>query len=544
MNILGIHAAYTSRSHDPSACLIQNGKVIAAIEEERLNRIKTSTSLFPERAIRACIAMANISIHEIDVVVADGSTYPPLKDKINRSLVDSFGYSPPIELTHHAYAHCAGSFVSSGFDEALVVSVDGVGDQVATLICTAKKLGSSVEYKELYRGDITTSLGVYYSVFTNYLGFRSIEGEYKVMGMAAYGSSKHDLSNLLEFNPATGELVCKNNQFIDLENYTSVFEPSYKEKFIESLTGVRRPVYFSNGFQQEHFDLAASVQFQFQKTYLDLISYFLKKTGLKKLCLSGGCSLNCLANKELLGKPIDVYVMPAASDRGLSMGAAMYMASQTSQSVSPVQNMYLGRSFEPAEIKKSLDICGVSYTELSDPTIGCASAIAEGKVVGWFQGRSEFGPRALGHRSILANPQAAEMKDILNAKIKFRESYRPFAPAILESELNDSGLDNTHLPYMTFTVDVPSDLARKIPGAVHFDGTARVQSVSHDNSPLFAGLLDQVQHQNGFGAVINTSFNLAGEPIVDSPHDAIRTFYSSGIDTLYLGNFKLEKSCS
>lgn len=543
MNILGIHSSYTATSHDPSACLIQDGRVVVAIEEERLNRIKISSGFFPAKAVRECLKLAKLKIEDIHLVVSDGASFPALKDKLRRSLTDLFGFSPEVQLVDHPFAHCAGAFNSSGFGDALVISIDGVGDKTSTLVCTAKKTGSSVEYAELYRADIFASLGNYYTAFTNYLGFGSVEGEYKVMGMAAYGEDRFDLSGIVNFNNTTASLESENREnFIDVQHYSTITEPSYKESYIYGLTQVKRPAYSGGVFTQEHFDLAASVQAQFTRTYISLIKYWLTKSKKTFLCLSGGCALNCLANKELLNMGLDgIYVMPAASDRGLSMGAAMYAANLMHEPISSVGDMYLGKSFGSQQTREMLQICGVDFEEIADPAADCANAIAAGSVVGWFQGRSEFGPRALGHRSILASPGIAHMKDTLNAKIKFRESYRPFAPAVLKSDLESYYSSEKQFPFMTFTLDVPRVLAKKIPEAVHFDGTARIQSVSESCSKSFHDLLTEVRKVSGIGAVINTSFNLSGEPIVDSPLDAVRTFYSSGIDVLYLGEYKLSK---
>lgn len=544
MIILGIHAAFSATSHDPSACLIIDGKVVAAIEEERINRIKVSSGFFPAKAVYECLKLAELRIEDVDIVASDGISSPTIKDKIRRSLVDLFGFSPEVELVDHPYSHCAGAFMSSGLDEALVVSVDGSGDKTSTLVCLAQRVGTSIKFKELYREGMSVSLGAYYTAFTNYLGFRTVEGEYKVMGMAAYGQDKFDLSEMIDFDRISETIASRSKGAVfEQKNYSSLIEPSYNEEYIYRLTKVRRPVFSDGEFTQEHFDLAASVQAQFTRAYIGLIRHWLAKTKQRKLCLAGGCVLNCLANKEILGDGLDdIYVMPAASDRGLSMGSAMYAANINGENVLSVNNMYLGKSFDASQIKKTLQICGVAHKELSDPTADCANSIADGLVVGWFQGRSEFGPRALGHRSILASPRVANMKDILNAKIKFRESYRPFAPAILKADLERYYSSKIQFPYMTFTVDIPSKLAAKMPEAVHFDGTARVQSVSEKDSDSFYGLLNEVRKISGIGAVINTSFNLSGEPIVDSPYDAIRTFYSSGIDALYLGNFKLTKN--
>jgi carbamoyltransferase len=544
MNILGIHTSYTALSHDPSACLIKDGEVVAAIEEERLNRIKTSSTNFPERAIKACLDIGELNINDIDMVVSDGVTYPELDTKIDRSMNHNFGNSPRIEIVNHAYAHSAGAFCSSGFDESLVVSVDGLGDKLSTLVCTARQAGSSVEFEELYRADRAHSLGNFYTAFTNYLGFRSIEGEYKVMGMAAYGVDKYDLSELLYFDSKTGAVGSHAmDRLINVDYYTAITEPVYDQEYIYKLTKVARPIYSDSGVNQDHFDLAASVQAQFQRTYIGLIKHYLKKTKSKKLCLAGGCALNCLANRDLLEEGLDdIYIMPAASDRGLSMGSAMYAGTLAGEEIHPVKNMFLGKSYGHDKVKEALDLCGLSYSEIENPFADCARSIADGLVVGWFQGRSEFGPRALGHRSILANAKKKNMKNILNAKIKFRETFRPFAPAILEADFADYYDSKMRFPYMTFTVDMPDKLAVHMPEATHLDGTARIQSVVPEDSESFSTLLSEVKGRLDIGAVINTSFNLAGEPIVDSPFDAIRTFYSSGIDVLYLENFKLEKT--
>lgn len=543
MNILGIHTSYTSTTHDPSACLMMNGVVIAAIEEERLNRIKTSSGFFPVLAINACLNIAGIKITDIDIVVSDGASYLPLKYKILRSLQDHFGYSPVVELIYHPYAHAAGSFFSSGFNKALVVSVDGVGDKVSTLVLKAEKVSSTVKFTEIYRGGSDFSLGNFYTTFTNYLGFRSCEGEYKVMGMAAYGQPSHDLSGLIRFDSSQGVLCGNNADYQNIQYYTSINESSYNTDYIYSLTKTKRPVDTGGKFLPEHFNLAASVQEAFTVAYIDLITYFKLKTGEKNLCISGGCALNCLANKELLKSNFEkIYAMPAASDRGLSMGSAMYFAGLQGLSITPPSHMYLGKSYSNDQIIDTLEKYSINYKYYDDPYTECANDIAEGKIIGWLNGRSEFGPRALGARSILANPHKIGMKNTLNAKIKFRESYRPFAPAILKEDLDSFINTNADLSAMMFTIDAPDRLIKKIPEAIHFDGTTRVQRVDKglDNYGFYT-LLTEVKKQVSLGAVINTSFNLAGEPIVDSPTDAIRTFYSSGIDVLYLENIKIKK---
>lgn len=543
-NILGIHASFTAQSHDPSAALLVRGKTVAAIEEERLTRIKSSVGYFPFRSVSACLDSAGLSMRGIDLIAADGTTYPQLRKKISKCIHYRFGYCPPIRLVHHAHAHTVGAFLSSGFPRSLVVSVDGLGDRISTLVQIAEKKNGLANFKTLYKGDKDVSLGNFYTVFTNYLGFKSIEGEYKVMGMAAYGRPRHDLSAWLAFDENNGALIRRTRRpYADISHYTSVQEPAYHDHEIERITRVPRVLAGSKKFTPRHFDLAASVQKTFRDAYLPLIWHYLKREKVDYLCLAGGCALNCLANMELIRDPrLKVYVMPAASDRGLSLGAAMAAGNQAGCRIFPVSNQYLGKKYQASEILRAVRMAGLPFRRLIKPERDCAWELARGKVVGWFQGRAEFGPRALGHRSILASPRVRGMKRILNAKIKFRESYRPFAPAMLEEEVRRFAHNPSDLGNMTFTLKVPAREASRYPEAVHFDGTTRVQAVSlHSGCPLFRRLLEHLRDITGVGAVINTSFNLADEPIVDSPSDALRSFVSSGIDLLYLGNVKVWK---
>lgn len=542
MIVLGIHTSFNSVTHDPSACLIINGKIVFAAEEEKFIRIKTASTFLPLNSIRECLKKGNINIKKVNAVATDGITYKPLKKKIEKFLIHHFGYSPKITVFNHALVHSAGSFSSSGFKKSLVVSVDGSGDRISTLVSLASKFKNRVNYKILYKASFKKSLGNFYTVFTNFLGFKSVEGEYKFMGMAAYGEPIYDLSEIIYFDKKKGKIITNSNykKLFDINHYTTINESSYSEKMIHRIFKIKRPL--NKKFKQEHFNLAASVQHQFEKIYLDLIKFYQDKTNSEYLCLSGGCALNCLANKKLLKFNFKkIYVMPASSDRGLSLGAAMLFLNKINKKVFPPKNMFLGKEFSEKSILNLLKSNNIKYQKIENKYKDCAREIKKGKVIGWFQGRSEFGPRALGNRSILANPKIKNMKYLLNSKIKYRESFRPFAPAILESKLKKHFQTETDLSYMTFNIDVPLELSKLIPEAVHFDGTSRVQSVNKKNNSNFFQLLKNVENQINIGAVINTSFNLSGEPIVDSPSDALRTFFSSGIDILYIENFKILK---
>lgn len=550
MIVLGLHASFNALSHDPSAALVVNGELVAAYEEERLNRIKTSASFFPRRSIQTVLEIGRVSHRDIDLIVVDGETYIGIKDKVARALCDCWGITlselPTIQVVSHPESHQYGAFLSSGFNRALVCSFDGLGDGISTSIgvfdqCFNGLTGrtQSCEIEILYQDGIQESLGNFYTTFTNYLGFESIEGEYKVMGMAAYGKPVYDLFKFL--NLVDGKVIVENPDYTDRNIYTSIREPSYNFDEIFKATGVKRPV--GRAFEREHFDLAASVQAAFEKCYLGLIGHFLSVTGETSLVLSGGCSLNCLANGSLTNLVNNLYVMPAASDRGLAIGNALIGASMNDK-IQKVKSMFLGRRYSDHFINEQLETFSLVYSRPDSITDYVAEQLAAGKIVGWFQGRSEFGPRALGGRSILAAPWISGMKNKLNSKIKFREDYRPFAPAILDREFDKKyfrhtgNLNPDAFDYMTVIDQCDESNSGDIAEAVHFDGTCRFQRVSQ--GPLY-NLLETLEEKGFPPAVINTSFNLSGEPIVDSPSDAIRTFFSSGIDVLALGSFVLSK---
>ena len=543
MIVIGIHTSFNSKTHDPSVALMVDGKLIFALEEERLNRIKTSIGHFPERALKKCLDYASLSIHDIDLITSDGITSPILKDKIHSYVLHMYGHCPKIKLYDHSTCHNYSSFFMSGFNSALSISIDGEGDGLSTNVSTLENRKGSYIHKNIYKSKNDFSLGNFYTAFTNYLGFRSVEGEYKVMGMAAYGNPKIDLSSVINFSE--GGLRGENyKKIFNINNYTSITEPSYDESFIYNLTKIKRTEINNNKeFTQEHFDLAASVQKSFETAYINLISFFVKQVNAKYVCLSGGCALNCLANKSLLKLGLkDFFVMPASSDRGISIGAAVLGTLENNQNLfSEQKNMYLGPSYTNDQIINTLKSLNIKYEEIDDLYDDCFKSILENKIVGWHQGRSEFGPRALGARSILASPSSKGMKDKINSKIKFRESFRPFAPAILNEELTNHLDSSSRYRYMTFAIDTPNSLLKHIPETIHKDGTSRIQTVLDNEGIYLYDLLNNFKRNTFFPATINTSFNINGEPIVETPQDAIRTFYGSGMDTLYIKNFKITK---
>ena len=541
MIILGLHAAFSSHVHDPSAALVVDGRLVAAYEEERLNRFKSSPGLFPENAIKAVLKIGGIALEDVDYVAVDGISSQHLKFKVERYLKHSFGYSPEVVLIHHAEAHAGGGFHSSSFDNALVVSIDGAGDMLSSIIYTQER--SSAEKNYLFRLKWPDSLGAFYTLFTNFLGFKSIEGEYKVMGMAAFGQPRFNLESQLRFDSSVEQIKFNRNLWSN-DHASSIFEPHCNSTYIEGLTGVTPIVFGRDSFTQSHYDLAASVQRTFENAYFELIAHFVKKTGAQFLTLSGGCALNCLANMRLQDLGLKgIYVQPGASDRGLSIGNAFELANKKHILTKPVPNMYLGYEYSQLEIEGALCRSGLNYTFAENYIDEAVLSLCSGKVVGWFQGRSEFGPRALGHRSILASASIPGMKDKLNEKIKFREQFRPFAPAMLLEDFHaaTSFKEEDDFPFMTFTFKITSEFQSLMSEAIQVDGTARVQTVSDKDCPIFFELLKGIKLKNGFGVLLNTSFNLAGEPIVDSPADALRTFISSDIDELFIGKYIVRK---
>tara|TARA_B100000989_G_scaffold298989_1_gene291708 strand:- start:2331 stop:3956 length:1626 start_codon:yes stop_codon:yes gene_type:complete len=541
MIILGIHVSFNGFSHDSSACIIKNKKLIAAAEEERFNRVKSSQLFFPHKSIKFTLEKAKIKIRNVDLLSVDGSTFKPMKFKIKKIMNYYFGYCPKIEIVEHPISHSYGSFISSGFKKALVVSVDGVGDGTSTMLSIFEKKNKKIKRKQIYKDARDKSLGDFYGIFTNYLGFRLNEGEYKVMGMAALGKPLYNMNKLLYFNSNLQKVKSNISKILSLKNLTNTNEPIYNSKKIRRMFNVSKRLP-STKFKQEHFNLAASVQLQFTKVYVDLVKHFANKYKIEYLCLSGGCALNSLANQNFLdGTFKKVYVMPAASDRGLSIGNAMYSAAKYNRIVNPLRNMFLGPSYSNNSINKILKQLRIKNNKIKNCHSDCAAEIKKGKIIGWFQGRSEFGPRALGSRSIIANPKIKNIRSILNLKIKNRESYRPFAPSILNEDFKLKNITNDQLEFMTFSLFLDDHKVKQLKEAVHYDNSSRVHVVNKKNNKNFYELLRYVKKEIGIGCVINTSFNLNNEPIVNSPTDAIKTFFGSGIDILYIGNYKIIK---
>ncbi|MBZ5509905.1 MAG: carbamoyltransferase [Acidobacteriia bacterium] len=586
MNILGVSCYY----HDSAAALIQNGKLAAASEEERFSRRKHDCG-FPTRAIEFCLRFAGISSRDLDYVVF----YEKPFLKLERILFTSLGVFPrswnifreasiswmqdrlwvknrlveslPVPadrvlFVDHHLAHAASAFFCSPFTEAAILTVDGVGEWATSTIgrATAKwdRTGSnSIQLTHELR--FPHSLGLLYSAFTGFLGFEVNEGEYKVMGMSCYGQPRYldRIAKLASVND-DGSLS------LDLDYFSYHYSAvrSYNRRFLDLFGPPRDPhsefsVADGSSSTQEsqrnqyYADVAASIQRFTEDVLLKMACHVQRATGLKQLCMAGGVALNSMANARILREtPFeDLFIQPAAGDSGGAVGAALYawhvLLGHDREFV--LENAYLGSSYEEADIARAIgDAPHQRYDDSAALVERVVQELEAGKVVGWFQGRGEWGPRALGNRSILADPRSAAMKDTINRKIKFREPFRPFAPVVAEQDASRffDGLPDVARQYparyMLLVLPWKPGAAETVPAVNHM-GTGRVQTLRREWNPLYYDALDQFGQATGTPVLLNTSFNLRGEPIVCSPVDACRTFRNSGLDLLVLNNFVVVK---
>jgi len=539
MYILGINGGIRPGYQDISAVLMYKGKVLAAIEEERLNRIKFSPGQLPEKAIEFVLNKAGVNIREVNYIASHGSTWgEEYAEKLKSYFEFNFGYCPHIKFVHHHIAHAASTFYASGFDKAMILTIDGSGDGVSTQLA----IGNKYEINVLESFSRPDSLGIFYSMITQYCGFKRDSDEYKLMGLAPYGkSTAFDMNTLVSFK--NGSFSVDDSFLRPIHQGQS--QPTRQEMmFGKKLTDLLGPYRLQNAPITQHYkDVAASAQLHLENIIIDIVTAFHQKTGLRKLCIAGGVALNCLVNQKLMNLPFidEFYVMPASSDAGISLGAAMYVAVQNDFKIESFDNIFWGAGYDNNAIINTLKATNVSFKEV-DPVETAAELIAQNKVVAWFQGDMEFGPRALGSRSILANPCVREMKDILNHKIKFRESFRPFCPTVLEEKSKDYFVGKSAVsPYMTITYDVKPEMTDKIPAVTHVNNTARIQTINVNQHPLYYSMVKLLETKTGHPVVINTSFNTNNEPIVCSPSDALATFYKCGIDAMIIGDFLIEK---
>ncbi len=582
MNVLGISAFY----HDSAAALLVDGHPVAAAQEERFSRIKNDAS-FPEQACAFCLQHAGITSADLDAVVFYDKPLVKFERILHTFLnraprgLNMFRQAMPAWLkqklwiprmlhqqlpgateylySSHHFSHAASAFYPSPFTSAAILTVDGVGEW-STCSYGVGCDDAFELHKELH---FPHSLGLLYSSFTAYLGFRINEGEYKVMGLAPYGEPKYlDLIFDQLVDRHADSSFALNRKYFGYLDQLSMTSPSFHALFGGP---PRQP---EATLEQRHMDLAASIQKATEILMLDLANEVHRQTGEENLCLAGGVALNCVANGRLLreGPFKRIWIQPAAGDAGGSLGAAfighLALGGQLPHKDGDdlMSAALLGPDFNDTEIIQALDAANLDYTQMETPTLlnTVAAELAGGGVVGWYQGRMEFGPRALGNRSILADSRQTDMQHTLNQKIKFREGFRPFAPVVLE-ELATEFFDlDVPSPYMLLVSQVAEqqklpvtdsgtglamlDTPRStIPAVTHVDNSARVQTVNDRQNPLFTQLLKTFEQQTGCPVLVNTSFNIKDEPIVCTPQDAVECFLKSGIDALAIGPFWIKE---
>lgn len=562
MKILGVHVG-----HDSSAALVIDGKIVADVAEERFTRIKHYSGL-PIRSINYCLEYAGITMEDLSAVAIPGGsprnlnnlfalkgkrrlkaswkrefyeTYTRIAHKAQGDLpvyIKTYPIPeriPLVKVSHHI-AHASSAFYTSGFTgDVLILTLDGIGGGISGGVWRGKSDGT---IESLQTFDASGSLGWFYGNATEAIGWWHGDGEGKTMGLAPYGN--------------------ENTLKVELERYC----PQYKDGmlFRQHKFG-RASVWSESGATQWHFkdavgirdllkhftkeDLASAAQRILEDQVQNILYPWMEKTGLKKVCCAGGVFLNVKLNQRILysGKCERFHVFPNAGDSGLAAGAALNAYYQHVSEYIPqrLEHIYWGPEWSNEEIESSLKLCGVKYKYTDNPSQVAAERLADGRIIGWYQGRMESGPRALGNRSILVSANKAENKDILNARVKFREGFRPFCPSLLSERKEDYLKKVIDAPFMIISFDVTDDKLDKIPAVVHKDGTLRPQTVDKDVNPRFWALINMFGEATGECLVLNTSFNIMGEPIVLDPKHAIRCFFGGGMDALIIGNFVIEK---
>ena len=540
MKVLGVNAVF----HDPAAALVVDGEIVAAAEEERFSRRKHgkppvafSTWELPEQAARWCLAHAGIDVEELDAVAYSyDPALAPRTDDVMEELWEGLrtlyvhraphflrtslpGLDPAIvRFVPHHVAHAASAYAAAGWRDCATLVLDGRGESASHLAGHVRD--GRLEVLATQR--LPHSLGLVYEELTAHLGFRRASDEYKVMAMASYGRPRfRDALRACMFTTGDGRFHAA--------------APDWRA-FAPPLDGD------GDEWRAEHADLAASVQRRLEEMLLELASWLRAKTGERRLAMAGGVALNCVANARLWseGPFEEMWVQPAAGDSGTALGAALHVAAASGDRVRPMRTAALGRSWSDDELGRWLSGAGVAFERVDDIAAVVAETLAQDGIVAWFQGRSEFGPRALGHRSLLADPRRAENTERLN-EVKGREQFRPVAPMVLEERAAEIFSGRLPSPHMLFTHDVAPEWRERIPAVVHVDGSARIQTVSAADEPLMARVLEEFEARTGVPVVVNTSLNTAGRPMVDDPRDALECFGSAPIDLLAIGPFVVRR---
>jgi len=550
-----------SQMHDSSACLVRDGELLFAVAEERISRAKHDAR-FPQHAIRACLDFARIEAKQLDEVCfgwqapgaafrhdlkcyASGAMPATYVNGLNSTLhfmsmwhqgggakrfAQIFGETTARMLfVGHHRAHALSAYAYSGFDDAAVVVMDGRGAWEATSIWR----GKDGRLEHVLTIPFPDSVGYFYSEFTEYLGFQRNSDEWKVMGLAPYGKPGVDLSAFIE--PQANPYKVHARQLV--ANGSGPMTD-----IVRRLGPSRVP---ESEIEERHKDVAYAVQDACESAMMSVVKAAIEKTKSRNVCLAGGVALNSKANGRILASGVveKIFVQPAASDDGVALGAALapYLEGSGRLPTKAMRHAYLGPAFDDDAIEKALQTYKLKCTRLEDAAATAAELLSRGRILGWFQGRMEFGPRALGSRSILADPRDPEMNAKVNNAVKFREWWRPFAPSMKKEAAGEYLESATDSPFMILTAQVRPEMRSVIPSVTHVDGSARPQTVEKEINPLYWRLIEEFGKRTGVPVIMNTSFNLRGEAIVHTPTDAIRTFFSSGMDALVIGSFLVEK---
>ncbi|MBR0806173.1 carbamoyl transferase [Bradyrhizobium japonicum] len=543
MYVIGISSGIKHGHHDGAAVLLRDGELIAAAEEERFTLAKHARGELPRGAIGFCLKQAGITMRDVDWICSPLKTYTNYTQRLTEYFKYQFGHSPKIELYDHHLCHAASSFYGSGFSEATVACFDFSGDSSSGLVAHAR----GNDFRVLTRFGRNNSLGLYYGMLTQYLGYQMTNDEYKVMGLSSYGSPDYldKFAKLLRPAGINYELdpgLDKRRR--DAEIFTSDFSTRQERIFTEKMEEILGPRRLRGApLDQRLTNIAASGQKQLEIVATEVIRSAIAETGCGDVCIAGGVGLNCKMNMEIAAEPSvkRLYVPPVPHDAGVALGAAMMKCTEAGHTIAPLTHAYWGPEYSNDTIKETLDKIGARFELLDDPVSRCVTDLTEQKTVGWFQGRMEYGPRALGNRSILADPRHAGMKDRINLTIKYREEFRPFCPSVLYDRQAEYFEDTFDAPFMVVTFPVNEKVAETMPAVVHVDNTARIQSVHADSNPLYSRLIGEFAKATSLPVLINTSLNINEQPTVNAPLEALHTYFCSGLDVLYLGPYRLSK---
>jgi len=569
MKILGLRYG----GHDSAATLMIDGKIVAASSQERYDYKKHSRA-FPIDAAKDCLKTAGLKMNDLDeIAFANDSRYHIKEFYLKQALEDEdriaflvndvdrikqhyemesivrehTGFNGPVKFYRHHLCHLSSAYYPSGFNEAVLISLDGMGEIETGMYATGKNGKIDVIYEDTKYPD---SLGLIYSAMTFYLGWRNHCDEGIIMGLASYGNPHAKIPNSdMTYYELFSDIIQEEGKYGYFINkdwivYDKVRNKWVSDKFYD-LLGPKRD-YEKNEITEHHQHIAAALQLRLETIVLKHLRTLREETGLNKLCIAGGVGLNCSMNGAIEQSGIfdEIFVQPASGDDGSTLGACFMASKNAGLDIKPKKdhNYYLGSVFSEEEIKNAVISSGMTYSKPENLYQATTKLLAKGEIIAWHQGRSEFGPRALGNRSILTKPFPSSMKDYINARVKFREEFRPFAPAVLKEKCSEYFDINQESPHMLIACHVQPDKKEEIPAVVHTDNTCRVQTVGEDNNFRFRKLLEAFYEETGVPVLLNTSFNVKGQPIVNTPEEAIACFKSTAIDSLIVGDYILLKN--